>query len=441
MFNSTDHRILSLALPSIVQNITVPLLGLCDVAIMGHVGGAAHIGAIAVGSMIFNVMYWLFGFLRMCTSGLTSQALGARRLGTASALLVRSVVIALAMGFFFVAVQQPLGRLAFWLMQPSADVEALATPYYNICIWGAPAVLGLYAMTGWFIGMQNTRTPMLVALVQNVVNIATSLLLVVGAGMGVEGVALGTVIAQYAGFLLALSLLMRFYGKTLRQHRPRLTDVTSQLRRFFSLNADIFLRTLCMVAVNLYFTTAGAAQGAQMLAANTLLMQLFMLFSYVMDGFAFAGETLSGRLAGAHNVVGLRSMVSRLFGWGCVVTALFTLVYWVGGTAFLHLLTTDDSVITTAAAYLPWAVLVPVAGMAAFVWDGVFIGLTRSRGMLTACLVASVAFFALWFALRMSLGNHALWIALLVYLALRGVVQTLLWRRDCSRRLFTRPDA
>ena len=412
-------------MPCIVTNATVPLLGLCDVAIMGHVGGASHIGAINVGSMIFNVVYWLFGFLRMGTSGLTSQSLGARRLADTTLMLKRGLLVALAIGVLIVLLQWPLGRLAFWLMRPTPDVAALCTPYYNTCVWGAPAVLGLYALSGWFVGMQNIRLPMLVAVVQNVVNIATSLLLVVGLGMQVEGVALGTVIAQWTGFALALLLLRRYYGAFLHRHSTAWRRVLSQLGRFFRLNLDIFLRTVCLVAVNLYFTSAGAAQGAAILAANTLLMQLFTLFSYVMDGFAYAGEALCGRYYGACNSAALRQTVVRLFGWGLFVMLLFTLLYLVGGTPFLRLLTSDAQVVATAADYLPWAVLIPAAGMAAFVWDGVFIGLTATRGMLVSCAIASAVFFVLFLLLSPSMGNHALWIALLVYLALRGVVQTI----------------
>ena len=428
-----DRQILKLALPSIVSNITVPLLGLCDVTIMGHVGGAAHIGAIAVGSMIFNVMYWLFGFLRMGTSGMTAQAYGLstrkEKGGTrsedtiacsdCSAFLRRGLQVGIGIGLLFVVLQVPLRHLSLWLMQAEGEVRALAIPYYNICIWGAPAMLGLYALTGWFIGMQNTKIPMAIAIGQNVLNIGASLLFVLVLGMGVEGVALGTVIAQWAGFLVALACSVRVFGFRWW------TEGRVSTRRYFVTNSFIFLRTLCLVAVNLYFTSAGAAQGAEILAANTLLMQLFTLFSYVMDGFAYAGEALAGRYYGAGDSQMLTATIGRLFRWGLGVALLFTLVYWIGGTSFLHLLTTDGHVIETASCYLGWAVLIPLAGMAAFVWDGIYIGVTATRGMFLSCLVASVIFFAAYFLLRSQLGNHALWIALLSYLVMRGVVQSL----------------
>ena len=428
-----DRQILNLALPSIVSNITVPLLGLCDVAIMGHVGGASHIGAIAVGSMIFNVMYWLFGFLRMGTSGLTSQALGARRLKDAAVMLRRSLLVALAAGLAIVILQWPLQQLTFFLMQPTDDVNALCIPYSYICIWGAPAVLGLYALTGWYIGMQNTRIPMLIAIGQNIANIGASLFLVMGLGLGVTGVALGTVIAQWVGFLASLLLLRRYYGKLLHRHVVRWVEIRQGLGHFFRLNTDIFLRTVCLVSVNLYFTSAGAAQGALILAANTLLMQFFMFYSFVMDGFAFAAEALSGRYYGGGNLPMLRQTIIHTFRWGVAVALVFTLVYWLGGTPFLSLLTNDDAVVATAIDYLPWAVLVPFCGLAAFVWDGVFIGITASRPMFLSCLMAASAFFAIHLGVirfyPLPSANHILWLAFLTYLVLRGGVLTIAYHR------------
>lgn len=295
-------------------------------------------------------------------------------------------------------------------------------------------MLGLYALTGWLIGMQDTRTPMLIAIAQNVVNICTSLLLVIVFGMGIEGVAIGTLVAQWVGFLTALVGVRKdFGGRSKEEGGRRLAGVREFLsRRTLRLYSDIFLRTLCLVAVNFYFTAAGSAQGADILAANTLLMQLYIIFSYIMDGFAYAGEALAGKHLGAQNTPMLLLTVRRLFLWGIGVMVLFTLVYAVGGTSFLRLLTTDVEVVTTAKDYLPWAVAIPLTATMAFIWDGVFIGMTASRGMLQACFVAAVAFFALNVALSPLLGNHALWAAFICFLLLRGVVQTLLFRTKRS---------
>ena len=438
-----DREILRLALPNIVSNITVPLLGLCDVTIMGHVGGATHIGAIAVGSMIFNVMYWLFVFLRMSTSGLTAQAYGAARWDLTRATLRRGMTMALGFGLAIVVLQVPLRSLTFWLMQASGEVERLCTPYYYTCVWGAPAVLGLYVITGWLIGMQNTKVPMMIAIGQNMVNIAVSLILVIGFGMGIKGVALGTLIAQWAGFLIGLMLIPKsltpapsrggegsdYLAAETDENTGKEVMAPLSFARGAGGEASLFLRTVCLVSVNLYFTSAGSAQGTLILAANTLLMQFFTIYSYMMDGFAFAGEALAGRYLGADDKVMLQSTVRRLFLWGCGVALFFTIVYWFGGPLLLRLLTSDAEVVGVALGYLPWAVLIPVAGMAAFVWDGIFIGTTLSRGMLVSCFWAAVTFFGIWFLLFPCFHNHALWIALLAYLAMRGILQTRIWKR------------
>ena len=432
-----DRDILRIALPSIVSNITVPLLGLMDVAITGHLGAASYIGAIAIGSMVFNVMYWLFGFLRMGSSGLTSQALGRRDLQGVVSLLVRAEVIAMVIALAFLLFAWPLRMLADLIMSPSAEVRPLFHTYFNICIWGAPASLGLYSLSGWFIGMQNSRSPMVVAIFQNVVNMVVSLFLVVVCGMKVEGVALGTLIAQWSGFLLALGLCWKYYGKTIKRYR--LTPDLSQreegrdnLSVFFRVNRDIFLRTLCLASVMLFFTSAGSRSGDVILAVNTLLMQFYLLFSYVMDGFAFAGEALSGKRKGAGNYVALHRTVRRLFRWGAALTVAFTLLYVLCGQLFVSLLTDDVQVRVASADYLPWAVAVPAFGVMAFLWDGVFIGMTLTRGMLVSSFVATLLFFALYVLLFPVLGNHGLWIAFMVYLLMRGVIQTF-WFRYVSK--------
>ena len=430
MLNRRDRQILQLALPAIVTNITVPLLGLVDTAIVGHMGSAACIGAVAVGSMIFNLIYWLFAFLRMGTSGLTAQARGQRDVAASAGLLVRAVGVSLAVALLLLVLQWPLRQLMLWLIAPTADVRPLAVAYYNIVVWGAPAMLTLYALSGWYVGMQNTRLPMVISIMQNVVNIVASLVLVYGLGLQVEGVALGTVIAQYAGLLVALGLLWRYYRPHLAPYLSPGTRRPSSLAPFFRVNRDIFLRTLCLVAVNLYFTSAGARQGATVLAVNTLLMQLYLLFSYVLDGFAFAGEALGGRYWGARDWPAYRDVVRRLFRWGGVVTLLFTSVYVLGGMPFLRLLTDEPSVVEASRSYVWWAWLIPVAGVAAFVWDGIFIGTTQTRGMLLSSAVAAVVFFAAVWTLMPLVGNHGLWLSMLLYLFTRGVVQTVISCRN-----------
>ena len=422
-----DYQILKIALPAIVTNITIPLLGLVDTAIVGHMGSAAYIGAIAVGSMIFNLVYWLFGFLRMGTSGMTAQARGRRDMAEAAGILARSMKVAAIVAVFMLLMQWPLYRFMLWLIAPTDDVVPWVDVYFRIVVWGAPAMLSLYSLSGWYIGMQNTRIPMVVSILQNVVNIVASLLFVYGLGMQVEGVALGTVVAQYAGFLVALAFLWRYYRKVLKLRGQ--SSHLAPLASYFSSNRDIFLRTLCMVAVNLYFTSAGARQGATILAVNTLLMQLYLLFSYILDGFAYAGEALGGKYWGAKDWVAYKDVVRRLFGWGALMAALFTCIYIIGGMPFLRLLTDEVQVVEASQAYVWWAYLVPVAGVAAFIWDGLFIGTTQTRGMLISSAIASLLFFAITTVLMPHFGNHGLWLAMILYLVARGIVQTMISKK------------
>lgn len=425
-----NKKILQLAIPAIVSNITVPLLGLIDVAIVGHLGSASFIGAIAIGGMLFNIIYWLFGFLRMGTSGFTAQAYGKRDLDEVTRLLIRAVGVGLAIAVCILLFQYPIRRIAFFLLQTSAEVEQWATLYFRICIWAAPAVLGLYGFSGWFIGMQNARYPMIIAITQNVVNIIASLCFVFIWDMKVEGVAWGTLIAQYSGFFMALMLWQHSYGRLKRRICWEEIWNRKEMKRFFELNGDIFLRTLCLVCVTTFFTSTGARQGDVILAVNTLLMQLFTLFSYFMDGFAYAGEALTGLYIGGRNPKALRVMMKWLFAWGIGLALCFTLLYGAGGQGFLRLLTNDMAVINASMDYFYWVLAIPLAGFSAFLWDGIFIGATASRLMLYAMLVASGCFFILFYSFYALLGNHALWLAFLAYLSLRGAMQTVLWFRS-----------
>ncbi|HCM10596.1 MAG TPA: MATE family efflux transporter [Bacteroides sp.] len=429
----TSQRILHIAIPSIISNITVPLLGLIDVTIVGHLGSASYIGAIAVGSMLFNMIYWIFGFLRMGTSGLTAQSYGAHDLKEVTRILLRSTGISLMLALALLILQYPIRLIAFELINTSAEVQQLATLYFHICIWGAPATLGLYSFSGWFIGMQNSRFPMFIAITQNIVNIVASLLFVFVFGMKVEGVALGTLIAQYAGLFMAYLLWLRYY-RPLRKYISRKQLFTHDaMKRLFQVNRDIFLRTLCLVAVTVFFTSTGAAFGDVVLAVNTLLMQLFTLFSYIMDGFAYAGEALTGKYIGAGNRQELQRTIRHLFGWGIALSLAFTLLYGIGGKEFLGLLTNEQSVISASGDYFYWVLAIPLAGFAAFLLDGICIGATSTHIMLKAMVVASGSFFLIYYSLHNVLHNHALWLGFIVYLALRGIMQALLLKSSSLR--------
>lgn len=399
-----NRKILQLAIPSIVSNITVPLLGLVDVAIVGHLGSASYIGAIAVGGMLFNMIYWIFGFLRMGTSGMTAQAYGKRDLTEVVRTLLRAVGVGLLISLGLWILQSPILRGAFVLIDATEGVKRWASLYFNICIWGAPAVLGLYGFAGWFIGMQNSRFPMFIAITQNIVNIVASLCFVFVLGMKVEGVALGTLIAQYAGLFMAFALWLKYYGRLKAYIDWDGLWGGEAMRRFFSVNSDIFFRTLCLVAVTTFFTSTGARQGDVILAVNTLLMQLFTLFSYIMDGFAYAGEALAGRFIGAKNNVGLRKCIRLLFLWGIGLSLSFTILYAFLGRDFLGLLTNDTSVIKASGDYFYWVLAIPLCGFSAFLWDGIFIGATATRQMLCSMLVASATFFIIYYLFYRSMG-------------------------------------
>ncbi len=422
-----NREILRIALPAIVANITIPLLGLLDTAIAGHLGDATVIGAIAVGSMLFNFVYWNFGFLRMGTSGMTAQAFGAGDQSAQARMLQQSSVLALAIALGIVVLQWPIGWLGFTVIGPSLEVRQMAGTYFNIVVWGAPPTLMMMSIKGWLLGMQDSKGAMYVSIVVNVINIIASLAAVYALGMGFVGIAVGTLLAQWLGLAYSLWLVRRGYGAIVALVDWRKTLHLQGSGRFFKVNTDIFVRSTLLMLANLFLVSVGARSGDLILAVNALLQQLNSLFAYFMDGIAFAGEALVGKYYGRHDSSRLRLCVRRLFVWAAVLTGAFTLLYAFPQHIFA-LLTDDQPVRLAAMDYRWWCALLPLCGAAAFVWDGVFIGLTYSRGMLWAVAVADAFFFALYFALPASMGNHRLWLAFVTYLAMRGIVQTVLWR-------------
>lgn len=429
------RAIFRITLPSIVSNITVPLLGLVDTAIVGHLGAAVYLGAIAVGTTLFSTIYWLFGFLRMGTGGLTAQALGANQRSACAAWLWRSLTLSLVIALGLIAFQTPILRLTLLLMPAPSDVESLAIVYFRWLIWGAPATLALFALNGWLLGMQDARSPMWVAVVQNVVNILTSFALVVGWGWRVEGIALGTLLAQWVGASLAFAFALRHLRQEDFSTTVREIFVNGEhWRQLFVVNRDIFLRTLCLVAVTFAFTAFGARQGEVLFALNALLMQFFLIVSYVMDGFAYAGEALGGRFLGAGNRADFLRLTRQLFLWGVGLSLCFTLIYALGGSTFVALLTNNTPVRAAAPEFLPYAVAIPLVSCAAFLLDGLYIGTTATRAMLWGMLAATLAFFAVTTFAPSGCGNHALWIAFLLYLGLRGAVQALLFPQIVRRK-------
>lgn len=416
-----DKQILEIAVPSIVSNVTVPLLGIIDTAITGHLGAASYIAAIAVGTSIFSLCYWVFSFLRMGTGGMTAQAFGSQSWGTCREVLRKAMTIALFAAAGIIALQTVIADVALWLMDTTADVDHWARTYFHILVWGAPANLGLSVLNGWLIGMQDARSPMTVAVSQNVLNIVVSCALVFGLGWKVEGVATGTLIAQWTGFILAIMMAKRMLNKISKDKPKEAAEIT--WRRFFVVNRDIFLRTLCLVAVMFSFTAFGARQGDTLLAVNALLMQMFLLVSYIMDGYAYAGEAIGGSLFGAHDAAAFRLLVSRLFVWGIASSVVFSLLFLVGGGPVVRLLTDNAEVRTAALPFLWVTIVIPLISVGAFIYDGLFIGTTSTRQMLISIAAATAAYFAVALAAP---DNHWLWAAFLLYLALRGFVQFLL---------------
>lgn len=435
-----NREILRLSVPAIVSNITVPLLGLVDTTIAGHLGSETYIGAIAVGSMMMNVAFWLFGFLRMGTTGLTSQALGASDRVLCYKLLYQAGGVALAVGLLLIAFQSVVLSVVSMLIDADASVGALAARYFGICIWEAPALLSTMVILGWFLGMQDTLRPMIISVGVNVINILFSLVFVFVLDLGFKGVALGTLCANWSGFLLALILLLRFSkrsGGMVVSISLRELVRGGDLRRFFNVNTDIFFRSACIMSVSLAVTAIGARIGSLELAANAVIMQFFLFFSYFMDGLAFTGEALVGRFAGASNYGMLYRSIRRILMWASVVAAVFFLIYAVGYRTIISLITDQTEVVAYASTLHWFIVLIPPMTVAAFVFDGFYIGLTATRPMLKVTFASALIFFAVcfihisWGSVSLSLpANSTLWTAFLLYLLCRGLFLAILTPRS-----------
>lgn len=406
-----NKDILKLALPSILANITVPIVGMVDIAVAGHldVTAATMIGGIAVGSMLFDLLYWNFGFLRVGTGGLAAQACGRGDRAECSRILARALGIALACALLLILIQWIFVRAAFLVVDCTPQVRELASRYFHIRIWAAPATLSLMALKGWFIGMQDSVSPMLTDFVVNGMNILMSVVLALGLdlgalryeGMGFAGVAWGTVAAQYSGLMTAAFLLALKYRETLSTFLPsdfRTLFKGDQTRRFFVMNADLFVRSLCFIAIYIGFTVISARYGDLLLAVSSILMKLLMIFSYFTDGFAYAGEALAGRYIGAGDKMMFRRTVRLTFLWSMSLAAVFMLIYRFAGVPMLKMMTSDVLVVEASRRYLPWLLLMPPVGCAAFTWDGIYIGATASRDMRNSMLWAVAAFVVVWSA-------------------------------------------
>jgi len=407
---SINRDILKLAIPSILANITVPIVGMVDIAVAGHLDASAAtmIGGIAIGSMLFDLLYWNFGFLRVGTGGLAAQAFGRSDRRECAKVLLRALGIALASAVVLIAIQWLFVKAAFLVVDSTPEVRALASQYFHIRIWAAPATLSLMAFKGWFIGMQDSVSPMLTDFTVNGMNILMSIILALGfsigdwhyEGIGFSGIAVGTVLAQYSGLLVSLLLLLFKYARNTLTHLDRASLKTiftgGETRRFFSMNTDLFIRSLCFIAIYIGFTVISARYGDLLLAVSSIMMKLLMIFSYFTDGFAYAGEALTGRYIGARDSQMLRQTVKWTFMWSMSIAVIFMGIYQFAGVPMLRMMTSDVAVIEASREYLPWLLLMPVAGCAAFTWDGIYIGATASKAMRNSMLWATVCFAGLW---------------------------------------------
>ncbi|ENM5774983.1 MATE family efflux transporter DinF [Vibrio mimicus] len=418
---SVHRQVLALALPMVLSNITVPLLGLVDAAVIGHLEHAWYLGGVALGSTMISVTFWLLGFLRMSTTGLTAQAHGAQNPQQLGRILLQGSVIALGLATLFLLFHRPVAGLIFHFSDASSEVKTYAEAYFYIRAWSAPAALLNFVLLGWLLGTQNARAPMWMVIITNLTNIVLDLLLVLGLGLKVEGAAIASVIADYAGLLFGLVCVVRYW----RQHQlpapfSFISSLTKELSRLVALNRDIFLRSLCLQAVFSFMTFQGAALGDETVAANAVLMSFLMMISYGMDGFAYAMEAMVGKAIGAKDDRQLRtSMIGSTF-WATMICLLLSLIFLGFGSDLIRMITNIPSVQATAEIYLPWLVAMPLVAVWCFLLDGVFIGATKGKEMRNSMAISAVAFFVAYW-LSASYGNHALWLAMLSFMALRGV--------------------
>ena len=425
-----NRKVLKLAGPSILANITVPLVGMVDVAIAGRLGDAASIGAIAVATMLFDLLYWNMGFLRVGTGGLAAQAYGRRDFRDAFRVLVQALGTALTAALFIWVIQIIYLETAFLIVDTSPSTEQFARTYFNIRIWAAPATLSLFVFKGWFIGMQNTISPMVVDVTVNVTNLLASIFFALGLNMGIAGIALGTLAAQYIGLFLAVALMYIYYRKLFHYIRIRGNLKIKQMKSFFVLNGNLFIRSTSLLLVYAGFTSLSAKYGDNLLAVSTIMMKLMLLYSYFIDGFAYAGEALTGRYIGAKDSKSRKKAIKVLFVWTFIIAFVSTIAYAFADESLFRLMTNNEEVIMTARQFFPWLLVVPLFSCVAFILDGIFIGATASAAIRDTMLVSAGSFFAVYYLFQGNMGLHALFAAYMIHLIVRTVMMSLLIKKD-----------
>lgn len=423
-----NKQILRLAIPNVVSNITVPLLGMVDTFVAGHLAKTEYISAIALATTLFTVIYMAFSFLRMGTSGFTAQAFGAKDKHEQANILLRACSVSLFASLLLIVLQSIITDIGFNQLNASTSAKYYGKEYFHIYIWAAPAILLQNTLNGWFVGMQNSRFPMIIAIVINIINILLTIVFVMGFGMQIKGVAYATTIAQYAGLGIAIILWYSKYRWVQGYFRQDALRNFRAYIRFFQVNKDIFIRTMLLVSVTTFFTSTSASMGDNILASNVILMQFFYLFSYIMDGFAFAAEALTGKYIGAENMPQFRKLVKYLFGWGGCFTILFTIVYLLWSAEIASFLTDKKEVIPYLQEYRKWILLIPIAGFAAFLWDGIYIGATASKQMRNSMLLSTIIFFCTFYTFFDN-DNNILWISFIIFLFARSFIQSIIGRR------------
>ncbi|MCF1710454.1 MATE family efflux transporter [Tabrizicola sp. J26] len=424
----TNARVLKIALPIVLSNATIPILGAVDTAVVGQMGQAAPIGAVGMGAVILASIYWVFGFLRMGTSGLVAQAKGAGDDAESAAVLLRALLIAGAAGLTFILLQAALFRAAFHIAPASPEVEDLARQYLSIRIWGAPATIGIYAVTGWLIAVERTQSVFLQQVAINGLNVVLSFWFVLGLGWGVPGVAFATLIAEWAGLALGLWLCRPALAPRHIADLARLFDV-SRLKEMARVNTDIMIRSVALQVCFTTFVFLGAGEGDVTLAANQVLLQFLEITAYALDGFAFAAETLVGQAVGARSLADLRRAAILTSGWGVAGSVALATAFWVGGPAIINVMATDPAVQADARLYLPWVAIGPMIGIASWMFDGIFIGATLTREMRNAMLLSSAIYALALVILLPRFGNHGLWAALMVLNTARGLTMAWLYHK------------
>jgi len=425
-----------IAAPMIVSSVTVPLLGLVDTAVMGHLDDPAFLGAVAAGATIFTVLFMGLNFLRMGTTGITAQAFGAGNNDRLREALAQALVTALALAALILLAQAVIGDFAVAALGPSENVAALTHEYFAIRVWSAPASLCNYVLIGWLIGMQNARGPLAIMLTTNAINIALDLIFVVVLGMRVDGVALATLLAELGGVLTGIL----FVRAELRGHpgsgAPMQLFELSRYKRLFAMNANLLVRTMSLMFVFAFVTAQGARMGDIILAVNAILMNLQFFLAYALDGIAYAAEALVGKATGARDREGLLLAVHRTLRWSLLFATGFCIVYWLAGGAIVDALSDIDSLRATARDYLPWMIASPLISVWCFLYDGVFVGATRSREMMVVMAGSMLlVFLPTWFGLS-QYGNHALWLAFSLFMGARGIGMHYWFRRLVKQDAF-----